>query len=35
MAEIESAIHSITSGNRAADLFPLFGGRLSFIEFTD
>jgi hypothetical protein len=26
MAQIESAIHSITSGNRAADLFPLFCG---------
>ena len=30
MAEIESAIHSITSGNRATDLFPLFCGWLSF-----
>jgi len=35
MAEIESAIHSITSGNRAADLFLLFCGPLSFIELTD
>jgi hypothetical protein len=27
---VESAIHSITSGNRAADLFPLSCGWLSF-----
>jgi hypothetical protein len=38
MAEIESEIHSITSGNRAADLFPLFRGWLSVklsIELAD
>jgi hypothetical protein len=30
MAEIESTIHSITSANGAADLFPPFCGWLSF-----